>query len=89
MTDPPEGASGSARSLLATSWLVPWRGSGYAEASRGIPLEISVIDLEIEQAIREAWAGPVGGLPVRAPAGGGAAGGDRGHANPSALGHPR
>jgi hypothetical protein len=52
----PEGGSGSARSLLATSWLVPWRGSGYAEASRGIPLEISVTDLEIEEAIREAWA---------------------------------
>src|SRR3954451_6353843 len=51
-----EGASGSARSLLATSWLVPRRGSGYAEASRGIPLGISVTDLEIEEAIREAWA---------------------------------
>ena len=52
----PEGASGSARSLLATSWLVPGRGSGYAGASRGIPLGISVTDLEIEEAIREAWA---------------------------------
>jgi hypothetical protein len=51
-----EGASGSAWSLLATSWLVPWRGSGYAGASRGIPLGISVTDLEIEEAIREAWA---------------------------------
>ena len=51
-----EGASGSAWSLLAISWLVPWRGSGYAGASRGIPLGISVTDLEIEEAIREAWA---------------------------------
>src|SRR3954462_2823592 len=51
-----EGASGSAWSLLATSWLVPWRGSGYSEASRGIPLGISVTDPEIEEAIREAWA---------------------------------
>ena len=51
-----EGASGSAWSRLATSWLVPWRGSGYAGASRGIPLGISVTDLEIEEAIREAWA---------------------------------
>jgi hypothetical protein len=51
-----EGASGSAWSLHATSWLVPWRGSGYAGASRGIPLGISVTDLEIEEAIREAWA---------------------------------
>src|SRR5687768_642464 len=51
-----EGASGSAGSLRATSWLVPWRGSGYAGASRGIPLGISVTDLEIEEAIREAWA---------------------------------
>jgi hypothetical protein len=52
----PEGASDPVRSLLATSWLVPGRGSGYAEASRGIPLGISVTDLEIEEAIREAWA---------------------------------
>src|SRR4051795_4718905 len=52
----PEGASGSAGSRLATSWLVPWRSSGYAGASRGIPLGISVTDLEIEEAIREAWA---------------------------------
>src|SRR4051812_26487699 len=51
----PEGASGSAGSRLATSWLVPWRSSGYAGASRGIPLGISVTDLEIEEAIREAW----------------------------------
>ncbi len=51
----PEGASDPVRSLLATSWLVPGRGSGYAEASRGIPLGISVTDLEIEEAIREAW----------------------------------
>ena len=41
---------------LATSWLVPWRGSGYAGTLRGIPLGISVTDLEIEEAIREAWA---------------------------------
>src|SRR4051812_50157937 len=53
----PEGASGSAWSRLATSWLVPWRGSRYAGASRGMPLGISVTDLEIEEAIREAWAG--------------------------------
>jgi hypothetical protein len=52
----PERANGSAWSLLATSWLVLWRGSGYAEASRGMPLGISVTDLEIEEAIREAWA---------------------------------
>jgi hypothetical protein len=30
--------------------------SRYAEALRGIPLGISVTDLEIEEAIREAWA---------------------------------
>src|SRR4051794_37733466 len=51
-----ERANGSAWSRRATSWLVPWRGSGYAEASRGMPLGISVTDLEIEEAIREAWA---------------------------------
>ena len=51
-----EGASGSAWSRLATSWLVPGRGSGYAEASRGIPLGISVTDLQIEEAVRGAWA---------------------------------
>src|SRR3954462_521962 len=51
-----ERANGSAWSRRATSWLVPWRGSGYAGASRGIPLGISVTDLEIEEAIREAWA---------------------------------
>src|SRR5688572_1450316 len=88
----PEGASGSAWSRLATSWLVPWRGSGYAGASRGIPLGISVTDLEIEEAIREAWAVLSAGLavsPVGAPAGGGAAGGDRRHASPSALDRPR
>jgi hypothetical protein len=50
-----ERANGSAWSRLATSWLVPWRSSGYAGASRGIPLGISVTDLEIEEAIREAW----------------------------------
>src|SRR3954467_4441398 len=51
-----ERANGSAWSRRATSWLVPWRGSGYAEASRGISLGISVTALEIEEAIREAWA---------------------------------
>src|SRR3954462_13731779 len=51
-----ERANGSAWSRRATSWLVPWRGSGYAEASRGMPLGISVTDLEVEEAIREAWA---------------------------------
>ena len=52
---------------------------------------MNVTDLEIDEAIREAWTILYAGrrLTVRAPAGGGAAGGDRGHASPSALGHPR
>ena len=52
---------------------------------------MSVTDLEIEEAIRGV-GGPVGWigcLTVRAPAGGGAAGADRGHASPPTLGDPR
>ena len=42
--------------ISPTSGWFPSVVSGYAGASRGIPLGISVTDLEIEEAIREAWA---------------------------------